>query len=260
MCYTKDKDVVDMRYRNRHIIYGFVIVFIIALVVWIGYLVYVELIRPSRNHTPQIVETSAKKEINQNKIFIDKAFVFQATYSKDKQLRLPMINLNSQDALEANQEIQTKYKTLRQEKQEMTQKGQNIISQYQYTIHEDILSILIYIQHRNQEQVTYSYMTYHFYLSSGNQVPYREVYQKASIYDFNIELKVKDSLYRWMENYSDLSFEEKNQYVQQAMSTYQEAVKNNTIQYYFDIENRFYVILPVQEPNRSELVYKIFTL
>ena len=63
-----------------------------------------------------------------------------------------------------------------------------------------------------------------------------------------------------MENYSDLSFEEKNQYVQQAMSTYQEAVKNNTIQYYFDIENRFYVILPVQEPNRSELVYKIFTL
>ena len=249
-----------MRYRNRHIIYGFVFVFLSVFVIWIGYLVYIELIRPSRNSTPQIVESNAKKENEQNKIFSDKAFVFQAPYTKDKQLRLPMINLNSKDANFANQEIQTMYQTLYQEKQKMTQTGQNIISQYQYTIHEDILSLLIYIQHRNQEQVTYSYMTYHFYLSSGNTVPYQEVYQIASIYDFNIDLKVEDAIYRWIENDPNLTLEEKNQYVQKLMSTYQELVANNTLQYYFDLEKHFYIILPVEEPNQSESVYKIFAL
>lgn len=249
-----------MRYRNRHIIYGFVFVFLSVFVIWIGYLVYIELIRPSRNSTPQIVESNAKKEIEQNKIFSDKAFVFQAPYTKDKQLRLPMINLNSKDANFANQQIQTMYQTLYQEKQKMTQTGQNIISQYQYTIHEDILSLLIYIQHRNQEQVTYSYMTYHFYLSSGNTVPYQEVYQIASIYDFNIDLKVEDAIYRWIENDPNLTLEEKNQYVQKLMSTYQELVANNTLQYYFDLEKHFYIILPVEEPNQSESVYKIFAL
>ena len=255
-----------MRYRNRHIIYGFVFVFLSVFVIWIGYLVYIELIRPSRNSTPQIVESNAKKENEQNKIFSDKAFVFQAPYTKDKQLRLPMINLNSNpDAkpiFHSDRGFQYTSKTFKKklEKQKMTQTGQNIISQYQYTIHEDILSLLIYIQHRNQEQVTYSYMTYHFYLSSGNTVPYQEVYQIASIYDFNIDLKVEDAIYRWIENDPNLTLEEKNQYVQKLMSTYQELVANNTLQYYFDLEKHFYIILPVEEPNQSESVYKIFAL
>ena len=260
MCYTKDKDVVSMKYRTKHIIYIFLFLILSAIVIWVSYLIYIELIRPSRNNTPQIVESTAKKEIEQNKIFSDKAFVFQVPYTKDKQLHLPMINLNSRDATLANQEIQEMYQKIYQEKKKLTQTGQNIISQYQYTIQKDVLSLFIYIQYRNQEEVTYSYMTYHFYLSSGNTVPYEEVYKIASIYDFNIDLKVEDALYRWIDQDSKLSFEEKNQFVQNAISTYQELVANHTLQYYLDLEKQLHIILPVQVPTQSEIKYKIFTL
>ena len=101
-------------------------------------------------------------------------------------------------------------------------------------------------------------MTYHFYLSSGNSVTYEDVYKIASIYNFNIDLKVEDALYRWIDSESELSFEEKTQFVQNTMATYQELVQNQTLQYYLDSENHLNIILPVS--TEIESVYKVFTL
>lgn len=247
-----------MNYKMKHIIYSILFLSLSAILIGVSYLVYIEFIRPSRNSTPQIVNSLEKQEMEQNKIFLDKAFVFKAPYTKDKQLRFPMINLNSRDVTLANQEIQEMYQTLYQEKKKMNQVGQNIISQYQYTVYKDVLSLLIYIQHRNQGKVTYSYMTYHFYLSSGNSVTYEDVYKIASIYNFNIDLKVEDALYRWIDSESELSLEEKTQVVQNTMATYQELVQNQTLQYYLDSENHLNIILPVS--TEIETVYKVFTL
>ena len=249
-----------MRYKNRHILYGIIILFLLVFILWISYFVYIELIRPNRNDRHHITQSSAKEEIEQNKLFVEKSFVFSAPYMKDQQLNFPMINLNSKDAETANQQIRTQYENLYQEKTQLTKIGQNVISKYQYHVHQDILSILIYIQHRENGKVTYSYMTYHFYLSSGNFVRYQDVYQAAGIYDFNIEYRVEEALHQWIDTNTQLTKEEKNQFVENMMTEYRNEVTNGSLRYYLDADHHLNLVLSIQMPNEVETTDQLFVI
>lgn len=249
-----------MFYKNRYLYYGIIGIASVMISIFICLAVYQELVTTYQDQSFYAKVSKEKQELNKNKIFPNYAYVFQAPYVDSKDFKLPMINLNGEVAIQKNQEIKKMYETLLQEKKNLKEMGYNIISNYQYTVHGDILSILIYIQHRNPDKSIYSYLTYNFHLSDQSIASYETIYQKASISNFNIDLKVKNAIHEWVDSKTEIKQSEKNEYANYIFEQYQKELKQNTLLYYLDEHDKLNIMIPIVAPNQKEEGYQLFTI
>ena len=249
-----------MFYKNRYLYYGIIGIASVMISIFICLAVYQELVTTYQDQSFYAKVSKEKQELNKNKIFPNYAYVFQAPYVDSKDFKLPMINLNGEVAIQKNQEIKKMYETLLQEKKNLKEMGYNIISNYQYTVHGYILSILIYIQHRNPDKSIYSYLTYNFYLSDQSIASYETIYQKASISNFNIDLKVKNAIHEWVDSKTEIKQSEKNEYANYIFEQYQKELKQNTLLYYLDENDKLNIMIPIVAPNQKEEGYQLFTI
>ena len=122
---------------------------------------------------------------------------FNQKYSVED-LKVPYINLNSEDAKKANNEIEKMYQDLIEifkENLEQVSKGKmsnDCIVNYNSYINGNTLSVVIDIQY--SERLYKDYYTYNFDLNTLNLLSYEDVYKRAGFTDDNISSKVENTI------------------------------------------------------------------
>ena len=113
-------------------------------------------------------------------------------------LKLPYINLNSEDAKNVNSSIEETYKKLVnnfKENVEASEQGKmtnDCTSHYNSYVNGDVLSVVIEIEYSNR--LYKDYYTYNFDVNTLKLLSYEDVYKKAGFTNDNISTKVESSI------------------------------------------------------------------
>lgn len=214
--------------NNKKIIFAIIIIILIAVISGI-------LIFKNANNK----EESKKEEIvNQEKLSKEE-LVYDAKYENNleitsykdnfgreysvEDIKLPYINLDSEDAKKANKEIEELHKNLIKEfKENLGYINQGMmtndcIANYNSYVNGNTLSIVIDIEYG--ERLYKDYCTYNFDLETLKLLTYEEVYKKAGITEENISTKVENAI-RSCEIYKEYEQNEAEECIQKTIKSY----------------------------------------
>lgn len=144
-------------------------------------------------------EPEGKKTIDRFGISVE--FNYGTQYLKD--LKVPYININSNDATNANNEIKQLYEEYAKTFDECAIEGENsgcsLILTYKTYKYDNILSIVIIHAKQATSQWVLSYKTYNFDITTGKKLTYNEILSKLGYEENNTLTKIKDNLKNKME-------------------------------------------------------------
>ena len=179
-------------------------------------------------------------------------------------LIVPYININSDDAKIANQEIYELYEELINIFNENSDYGVWFTDvEYSYYINDNILSVVITTSSGGTDVIAYQYYTYNFDLNTGNFADYSEVYSLAGFTSDNIDSSVAEAITSVMEVSLDgfkdpltetgdggyfptgTNFDTFNN---GSIDNYITSVQNGTLKYFLDEEANLNVIVTLLIP------------
>ena len=177
-----------------------------------------------------------------------KGYVYQAKYENNveqtsykdnfgreysvEDIKLPYINLDSEDAKKANKEIEELHKNLIKEFKENLGYAQqkmmtnDFVTSYNTYINGDILSILIEEDRGYDGKLHNSYYTYNFDIKTGKMLSYEEVYKKAGFTEENISEKVENAI-RALDIYNETEQSEADKCIQKTIKAYNDRSLKN---------------------------------
>ena len=219
---------------------------------------------------------------NQFKVEISKDWVYDALYNlpTDKEsycitldciemvyardLIVPYVNINSNDAKVANQEIYELYEELIDIFNENSDYGIWYTDvEYDYYINDNILSVVITTSSGGTDVTRYRYYTYNFDLNTGNFTDYSEVYNVVDISSDDIDSLVADAITSIMEIKLDglkdpltdtgdggyfpmgTNFDTFNN---GSIDNYKTSVQDGTLKYFLDEDSKLNVIVTLLIP------------
>ena len=174
---------------------------------------------------------------------------FGETYSFED-IVVPYINIKSEDATKANNEIEQLFEELAEKfKKELeSTKTWYAISNYKTFINNEVLSIVITLETGGTDVETYEYYTYNFDLNTLNKLSYSAVYENIGENSNNIDSKAKDAI-RNCELLSKFSNEANiNTYINKSIENYEYSVKDNSIKYFLDNNGELNIIVNIEVP------------
>ena len=187
--------------------------------------------------------------------YLYKDFSDESYYSENmnksyslKDINLPYININSEDANNANKEIKTLFEELAEnfeQEYKDTKTWYNIASYKTYT-KGNLLSILITVESGGTDVEQYKYYTYNFNLDTLKLYSYEEVYKLAGFNSNNINDKVEDAIKK-SEKFTKFK-EDMTTYIEKSIKNYTNSVKDNSIKYFISVNNELNIILKIEVP------------
>jgi len=239
-------------YKTRHFLYGIFFFLCITIVLLVGIIGYLEWSYVRQERDRNIVESTEWKQLEENQLFLGKSFVFLAPYVKEESILFPMINLNSEEVIAINDDLREAYQTCVSMKQE----GHDVRSNYEYTVQNNILSILVVT---NIDGVN-SYETYAFHLDTSKIASYQTIYQEAGITDQEMMNRVEIAVQNYYTDVSEeLSFD-REQYVSETMERYTQALEQNTLKYYLGKDKKLSLYLEMRTPGTGEIRYQMVSI
>lgn len=170
------------------------------------------------------------------------------TYSLED-IKVPFINIDSEDASEANAELKKLFDQavkLFEEELEGEQASYVLVS-YEEVVNEEFLSVLVKTEVGEEEEIPNCvYYTYNFDMNTGKRLTYDDVYYIAGISEDEIESKAEEAItdafrFRFKglaEGYeSDLE-----EYSEKTVEDYKETVTEETIKYFIDEDEKLNII------------------
>lgn len=190
----------------------------------------------------------------------------EKTYSL-KDIQVPYININSEDAKKANNDIKEIFDGLAkffEEELKDTKTWYNI-SKYEYFINDKVLSIVITVESGGTDVKKYEYYTFNFDLNTLKSLNYEEMYKNAGFTSDNINSKVEneikncDLLKELTEEHVG-EFETVEQYINNSINNYKLDVFDNEIKYYLNDSGKLNVIVDVEAPVGRGVFQTILTI
>ena len=185
--------------------------------------------------------------------YLYKNFSDESYYSENmnksyslKDINLPYININSEDANNANKEIKTLFEELAEnfeQEYKNTKTWYNIASYKTYT-KGNLLSILITVESGGTDVEQYKYYTYNFNLDTLKLYSYEEVYKLAGFNSNNINDKVEDAIKK-SERFTKFK-EDMTTYIEKSIKNYTNSVKDKSIKYFIDGNNELNIIVKIE--------------
>ncbi|MDO5556150.1 MAG: hypothetical protein Q4G09_05940 [Clostridia bacterium] len=173
-----------------------------------------------------------------------------------KDIVVPYINLNSDDANKVNNEIKELFDEMAQFFEEELTSTQTWyrISSYKYFINDNILSILITTESGGSAVETYEYHTYNFDLKTSKLLDYKSIYNSVGYTSDNIDSKVEtainnyERLKEFANEFYDKSLQEPITFKQKSINNYYDSVANKKIAYFLDSNGKLNVIVRIEMP------------
>lgn len=237
------------------------------------------------NENKEVVEDVNQHIEVASKIDSNKDWVYAAEYEKNieaesyttefeetyyaSDIVVPYININSDDAKSANEEIKMVFDDAIKIFNEGTNDGLSYVDEcnYESYVDDNILSVLITYGTGATSVVHPSYYAYNFDLKTGNKLTYEDVYQIAGFSTAEIESKVEEAIINKMkemladfsedalndvisfyepENTSDISGFEflKNR----GVNEYKNSVNTNSLRYFLSTDGKLNIIVTLSIP------------
>ena len=243
---------------NKGLIITLVLI-IILLLGGIGYFAYDKFIANKSDSK----EEEKKKEETEDTIKIDESrdYVYNAeydtgnapesyvlgdrTYTLD-QIVVPYINIDSEAAKKANQNIKSIFDELMDAYNDGANDGLGYVKycEYDFYINDNILSIVFKTGTGATDVVFPYYHTYNFDLNTGEKLTYKNAITLTGFTSDTLFEKVKEQIGEHMKAYSypakdgEWSFDNLYTY---SVNDYTASVENGSVEFYFDDNNTFNV-------------------
>ena len=258
--------------KNNHGLIAFLIFFILLSLVLGGYIFYDKFYK-KENANPtesQPIENEETKEELVNKINPSKYWIYDADYEKDvlaesylinepiyaDDIKVPFINIDSNYASKANQEIKKVFDKAIDAYNEGVQNELTWVDiDYQKYIDIDMVSTALWYSIKATGVVNPNYFTYNIDLKTGEEMSFEEVYQKCGFTKDNINEMVKSSITKALKdkfkNNIDDSYPEGTNfdtYNNESIENYLDSIENNTLQYFIDENGVLSIIVRLSIP------------
>lgn len=191
-----------------------------------------------------------------------------SSYNKGKNyylsdMKIPFINIKSNDAKKTNEEISTLYEEVLNNYKEHIDKilPWFITIDYEYFTHDQIGSVIITSVSGGSDISHPHYLTYNFNLNNGNLLTYQEVYRLLGYTSDEIDQKIQNEITVIIKEelkkdpltdtgdgayYPDgTNFETYNN---ESIDNYRNSLKDNSIRYFIDNDKRLNVIVTLSVP------------
>lgn len=243
-----------MKLQKNKIIFAILIIIIFLL---ISFLLYFKLLK--------------NNSIENLKLDNTKEWVYDAMYTSDitqtsykvnlityylKDIKVPYINVNSDDATTINEELESIYNNAISAYKEGLVDGLTHVEDCNYlsNIYKNTLSINQILYTNDTIGISNpKYYMYNIDLKTGSKLSYQKVYKLIGFNNNNIFSKVKGQITSYFtDNYLDFMNEEDElsnkanngkTYIENTISNYIDSVNNNTIKFYLDSNNKLNIII-----------------
>lgn len=258
----------------RNNIYLNILKIVVLLLLILG-AIYIAYINFDKDNNDK--QNNSREEKVASKLNNDKEWVYDADYNlptnkesyyaygdhskliSAKDLIVPYINIDTNDAKKVNQEIYKLYEDL------ITQFNENLTDEIWYTTTEykvytndDIISVIITTESGGTSVPGYNYYTYNFNLKNGSLLTYEETYKHAKLNKKNIESKVTQAITKYMNK--EFEYGDIEQYINASMDNYKNNVTDRKIKYFIDDNNKLNIITILSVPVESGSLCKIITI
>ena len=195
-------------------------------------------------------------------------WVYDANYEKDitvdsyetefgevynaKDIIVPFINIDSEDAVEANDEIKQIFDSAINNFNSGVSDKMTYVDECSYKeyINNNKLSVVVTYGVGATDVVHPEYYTYNFDLENGNEFSYEEAYAYAGLDSTNIDDNVKNAIrYKMKEKFgSALVGEDFENYTNRSIENYENSLKDNTIKYFINEKGNLNIIVTLEAP------------
>lgn len=178
-------------------------------------------------------------------------------------LVVPYININSDNAKKANDEIFKLYSDLINTFNEnLKEEIYFTLVDYKTYIDNSIVSIIITTESGGTDVLRYKYYTYSFNLENGKSLSYGDVYKIAGFNSSNINIEVKKAITNVMEerlaDYPDKT--DFDTFNNESITNYKNSVGNNTLKYFLSSKGELNIIVRLSIPAGMGYVDEIITI
>jgi hypothetical protein len=248
--------------------YGLLIIILFATVCFLTD--YIVIDRKLREDKTIIYDDPVSKE-DSIKIDSSKDYVYDASYDFDflkdsyyangrlinkSDIVVPYININSDAAKAANEEIAKLYNDLGETYNDATEREIFYrVSKYDAYVVDNIVSVIITVTAGGTDVPIDYYYTYNFSLKDGHLLSYSDVFTAAGIDFNNISSRVQKTVTAVMTDkfggftesnyYGDTSFDTYNN---ESYKNYVVSVNNGTIKYFIDSNKKLNVVVTLSIP------------
>lgn len=265
-----------------------IVILIILILGLVGYIVWDAFFKD----TPEADNNSIQETVNTQpetipipksiKIEKEKDYVFNANYSskvlaesyttdvysdqeagtnvhRASDMVVPYINIDSEDANKANENIKLLYEKAISVYNEGVNNHISYIKEcnYQYNIEDQILSVLLTYAEAGTDIPRYEYTSYHFDLNTGEELTFEEVCTKLGLQKSEIDRKVKNAITNY---FREASIPDANTYVEASYKNYTQSVQNQTIPFYIKEDKTVEVAVTLNIPAGSGSMVHLFTI
>ncbi len=180
-----------------------------------------------------------------------------------KDLKVPYININSDDAKKVNQELENLYMEYAEEFDESATPDIGIMTHlllnYKKYTNGNVISIVVVDGAQATAPWYFQYHTYNFDITTGKLLSYKDVYTKAGIKESDIDkktetaitnkLKEKYNLYK-LDEVKDIKEAKFDYLLKESLANYKKELQNNTFKYYLGENGKLFVLplydLPIE--------------
>ena len=251
--------------KNNKLLLSLTIFLGVLVIILGGYITYDKIIKQEEinnqnNKTPSnniTSDTISKLNNNKNWVYDANYYLqtneesYYGTATQDKlisasDLIVPYINIDSDAAKTANQEIYKLYEDLIDEfNDNLKNKIAYKIVEYKTYLNSNILSVVITTEQAGTSIPIYEYYTYNFNLNNGKLLSYKEIYDNIGFEDNNINSNVEKAINNKMKKeYSNIP--DFDIYNNKSINNYKTSV--NTIKYFVNDNNKLNIIVTLEIP------------
>lgn len=201
-----------------------------------------------------------------SKIAPSKYWIYHATYDKNvlansyeiayktyyaKDIIVPFINIDSNDASKANDEIKEVFDEAINFYNEGVENKINFVSiDYEKFIDNNIASVNLWYGKGGTDVIRPDYYTYTFDLTTGKMMSFEELYQKFDLNKNQVDMKIKEEITDEVNDIFEDSFRDKNSttYINESIDNYEKNLEDNTLKYFVNDDGELCIIARLSIP------------
>jgi hypothetical protein len=178
---------------------------------------------------------------------VDEYELSDGTKINKSDITVPYININSNDAVNANKELNNLYSSLIDSfNKNSTDKTSYEIVNYLSSITDNVLSVAVEVKSYSMVP-TYDYYTYNFDLTTGNSLDYETLLSNFSYTTDDVDNYVSETLKNYLENSCNgdqTCLDEYETQYNTSLESYNQKVTDTTLNFFMDNYNLYIVLNP----------------
>ncbi len=247
-----------------------IILLVISILISIslgGYLFYDKVLNKQTNYPNEQPTNQNDIKESISKINPTKDWIYDADYPKNvlansydsyynetyyaKDIIAPFININSNDAKNANNTIEDIFnEAVNRYNIGVEDKTTFSVIDYEKYIDNNLISVLFWFGKGGTDVVRPDYYTYTFDLQTGKALSFKEVYQKFNFNQNQIDNEIKQEITDEINDIFEESFPNENakNYIDESIKNYEESINNNTLKYYISEDSNLSIVARLNIP------------